>query len=65
MIEWQKSSYSGTNDGNCIEWAPSAVARTGLVPVRDSKDPEGPVLEFSPEAWSAFTRSIGAGQLLR
>ncbi|MEV0262929.1 DUF397 domain-containing protein [Streptomyces sp. NPDC050617] len=50
--KWRKSSYSNSNS-NCVEWAP-AVAATGVVPVRDSKDPNGPVLAVSPAAWSAF-----------
>ena len=47
--QWRKSSYSGAN-GACVEVAhpPEAVA------VRDSKDPTGPKLIFTPEAWGAF-----------
>jgi hypothetical protein len=37
---WRKSSYSGSNGGNCIELADAVDA----VAVRDSKDPDGPVL---------------------
>jgi hypothetical protein len=48
---WVKSSYSFSN-GNCVE-----VAGLGrMVGLRDSKDPEGPVLRFSPGEWSAFLR---------
>ncbi|MFH8980874.1 DUF397 domain-containing protein [Streptomyces varsoviensis] len=50
---WVRSSYSGPEGGQCVEWAPGAVAH-GVVPVRDSKDPEGPVLAVSPGAWAAF-----------
>jgi hypothetical protein len=52
---WRKSSYSGGNGGNCVEVAatlPDAVA------VRDSKDPGGPKLVFTPAAWAAFTASL-------
>lgn len=52
---WRKSSYSGTNGGNCVEVAralPAAIA------VRDSKDPDGPKLTFTPQAWAAFTAAI-------
>jgi Domain of unknown function (DUF397) len=56
---WRKSSYSGTNGGNCVE-----VARKlpGLIAVRDSKDPEGPQLITSPARWQAFTASVKAGR---
>ncbi|MEV0275443.1 DUF397 domain-containing protein [Streptomyces sp. NPDC050610] len=51
--EWVRSSHSGPEGGQCVEWAPSAVVH-GVVPVRDSKDPCGPVLAVSPAAWAAF-----------
>jgi hypothetical protein len=47
---WSKSSYSGAN-GNCVEVTAAALAQ---VAVRDSKDPDGPSLDFSAQAWSAF-----------
>ncbi|NSC24899.1 DUF397 domain-containing protein [Streptomyces albus subsp. chlorinus] len=50
---WLKSSYSGGDGGQCLEWAPSE-ARKGTVPVRDSKDTERAPLAFSTHAWSAF-----------
>jgi hypothetical protein len=54
---WRKSSYSGNNGGNCAE-----VARNlpGAVALRDSKDPHGPVLVVTPEAWRAFTAAVKA-----
>jgi len=55
---WRKSSYSNEDGGDCVE-----VARTlsGVVPVRDSKDPDGPALLFSADAWSAFLTAVNAG----
>lgn len=47
---WRKSSRSG-NEGACVEVADNIP---GVVAVRDSKDPHGPALTFSPEEWSAF-----------
>jgi hypothetical protein len=55
--EWVKSSYSGDGGGNCIEWAPAYVG-SGVVPVRDSKDADGPALVFEPSAWSAFVTAV-------
>lgn len=51
---WRKSARSN-NGGNCVE-----VARNlpGAVAVRDSKDPDGPALIFTPTDWKAFTAEI-------
>ena len=51
---WRKSSYSNSG-ANCVE-----VARTcsGQVAVRDSKDPDAPVLSFSPDEWQTFITKI-------
>jgi hypothetical protein len=51
---WRKSTYSG-NGGDCVE-----VASGGpdVVAVRDSKDPDGPNLAFTPADWKAFTRTV-------
>ena len=53
-ITWRKASYSTGNGGNCVEvgTAPRTVA------VRDSKDPHGPALAFTPARWQAFTRTL-------
>ncbi|WP_404816419.1 DUF397 domain-containing protein [Streptomyces thermolineatus] len=49
-LAWHKSSYSGSEGGQCVEVAASA----GAVHVRDSKDRSGPVLSFAADEWSAF-----------
>lgn len=54
-VKWRKSSYSSANGGNCIEVAGNLP---GIVAVRDSKDPDGPALIFSPADWSAFIASL-------
>ncbi|MGI5338079.1 DUF397 domain-containing protein [Streptomyces sp. CA-181903] len=46
-----------TNGGNRLEWSPTR-ARTGTVPVRDSKNPEGPALLLPAPAWTAFLRLV-------
>lgn len=48
---WRKSTRSGSNGGSCVEVATNL---SGVVGVRDSKDPAGPALTFTPEAWRAF-----------
>ncbi|MFF0729445.1 DUF397 domain-containing protein [Streptomyces sp. NPDC004134] len=52
--DWRKSSYSGNNGGDCVEVAATPTA----VPVRDSKDPDGPRLAFSPAAWDDFLAAV-------
>ena len=58
--EWVKSSYSNGSGGDCVEWAP-AFSADGIVPVRDSKDPEGPALCFGVDAWAGFVAGVKAG----
>jgi len=54
---WRKSSYSGNGGGDCVE-----VARNlpGVVAVRDSKNPEGPVLIISRNEWARFISRLRA-----
>ncbi|NES29164.1 DUF397 domain-containing protein [Micromonospora terminaliae] len=54
---WRKSTRSNGSGGACVEVAGNVP---GVVAVRDSKDPAGPVLTFGPAAWRAFlTRVAG------
>ncbi len=55
---WLKSSYS-QNGGQCIEVAPGFA---GVMPVRDSKDPEGPALVFPATAFAAFVAGVKGGE---
>jgi len=55
-VSWRKSTYSGGNGGNCIQVA----GLPGTVAVRDSKDPDGPVLLFTAAEWAAFTARVKA-----
>ena len=57
---WFKSSYSD-NGGACIETATNLIAPRGLVPVRDSKNPTGPVLGFPAGAFTPFIAGVKAG----
>jgi hypothetical protein len=51
---WRKSSYSGGNNGSCVE---VADGYSGVVPVRDSKNP-GPALVVRADAWAAFVAGV-------
>jgi Domain of unknown function (DUF397) len=57
-VTWRKSSYSGSNGGNCVEVA--ALPSNSLA-VRDSKNPDGPVLTFTAAEWRTFTSAVRAG----
>lgn len=72
VTPWRKSSYTGNGGNTCIEvsaWTKSSYSNNGgdtcvevghcshAVAVRDSKDPDGPRLSFSPQAWSVFLDS--------
>ncbi|MFD7130487.1 DUF397 domain-containing protein [Streptomyces sp. NPDC059894] len=59
LTGWYKSSYSGGDQGDCLE-----VARGHAdVPVRDSKAPSGPVLVFSAGGWAAFVEAVRDGRV--
>ncbi|HEX4254277.1 MAG TPA: DUF397 domain-containing protein [Streptosporangiaceae bacterium] len=51
---WRKSSYSFSN-GNCVE---VALLPGGTVGFRDSQDPDGPILRFTPGEFIALTRGL-------
>jgi hypothetical protein len=48
---WRTSTRSG-NGGDCVEVATNLPE---VVAVRDSKDPTGPTLTFTPTHWTTFT----------
>jgi uncharacterized protein DUF397 len=54
---WRKARRSMAN-GNCVEVRPA----TGVIAVRDSKNPDGLVLAYSAESWRAFTRAARIGR---
>ncbi|MFD4567711.1 DUF397 domain-containing protein [Streptomyces sp. NPDC058251] len=52
---WRKSTYSDDNGGSCLEVADGVP---GVVPVRDSKVPAGPVLLIGAVAWAEFVGAV-------
>ncbi|MFF3288410.1 DUF397 domain-containing protein [Streptomyces sp. NPDC003023] len=74
-LKWFKSSYSGSEGGQCLEvaydWGKSThsgseggacvevATHPAAIHVRDSKDAGGPVLSLAPAAWTAFTAHVG------
>lgn len=55
---WFKSSLS-TGKEACVE---IAWLTAGHVGVRDSKNPSGPALIFTPHEWETFTTGIRHGK---
>ncbi|MBF6160134.1 DUF397 domain-containing protein [Nocardia cyriacigeorgica] len=58
---WFKSRYSDATK-DCVE---VAFLDTGLVGVRDSKNPSGGALVFGPGEWEAFTAGVASGKFGR
>ncbi|MEU9488705.1 DUF397 domain-containing protein [Streptomyces decoyicus] len=52
---WRKSSYTNGDGGDCVEVVDDLP---GIVPVRDSKDPNGPAVIFPAAAWSSFVTAV-------
>jgi predicted secreted Zn-dependent protease len=55
-VTWRKSSAS--DSGNCVEVA----IKAGVILLRDSKDPAGPVLTFTESEWAAFLVGVRNGE---
>ncbi|MEV6978109.1 DUF397 domain-containing protein [Kitasatospora sp. NPDC093806] len=58
LAAWFKSSHS-SNGGSCVE---VAADFHGVVPVRDSKDPEGPALVFPASEFAVFVNAVRDGE---
>ncbi|MFJ6770376.1 DUF397 domain-containing protein [Kitasatospora sp. NPDC091257] len=56
----RRRSAHSHGQGHCVEVADGV---TGMVRVRDSKDPHGPALAFTVEAWRSFVIGIRAGDV--
>ncbi|TPQ20368.1 DUF397 domain-containing protein [Streptomyces sporangiiformans] len=69
-LQWFKSSYSGSEGGNCIEvactWRKSSYSseqggacievatHPSAIHIRDSKNPDGPTFTVAPATWTSF-----------
>jgi len=57
FARWRKSGHSNGSGGDCLE---VADGHPGVVPVRDSKCPDGPVVVLPASAWAPFIESVKA-----
>jgi hypothetical protein len=57
-LSWVKSSLSFSS-GNCVEVASLPDGGVGL---RNSRHPDGPMLEFTPDEWHAFIGGAHNGE---
>jgi Domain of unknown function (DUF397) len=55
--EWRKAK-SSVGNGACVELA----SMDGMVAIRDSKDPAGPVLRYTRAEWHAFLDGAKKGE---
>ncbi|WP_283133356.1 DUF397 domain-containing protein [Rhizohabitans arisaemae] len=56
--QWRRSSRSNTQGNQCVE----VIVGSTVVAVRDSKDPDGPRLVFTPREWEAFVGGVKDGE---
>lgn len=56
-LAWRKAQVS-TNNGSCVEIA----STVGKIALRDSKDPRGPMLVYTPAEWNAFLDGAKKGE---
>jgi hypothetical protein len=61
-LTWVKSSYSGSQGGNCVEAASDGLGR---MLVRDTNDRAGAVLKFAAAEWAEFSASLKSAPLAR
>ncbi|MFK0290862.1 DUF397 domain-containing protein [Streptomyces sp. NPDC090442] len=60
---WIKSSHSEGDGGACLEISPGHSTTHGVVPIRDSKVPDGDVVTVPAAGWSSFLRAVKNGEL--
>jgi Domain of unknown function (DUF397) len=60
---WRKSSHSGSEGQECVEVG--ALRASRMVGMRDSKDPDGPVLAFTTSEWAQFLTRVRSNGLSR
>ncbi|MFC9813332.1 DUF397 domain-containing protein [Streptomyces virginiae] len=59
-VTWRRSSRSNSGGGACLEVSDDFAT---VVPVRDSKLPNGSVLVFPVGAWRSFVGAVKGGQM--
>lgn len=60
-LNWRKSERSNGGGGDCVQ---VADLEDGGLAIRDSKNPDGPVLWFTPSERAAFVAGVKEDGLL-
>ncbi|MFI5714824.1 DUF397 domain-containing protein [Nocardia sp. NPDC051750] len=60
--QWLSSPVEGAPGAHSVEIAMLAGGHVGM---RDGKNPDGPVLVFTPGEWAAFTAGVRDGEFDR
>ncbi|NSC22252.1 DUF397 domain-containing protein [Streptomyces albus subsp. chlorinus] len=63
VTSWFKSSYSSGSGNNCVEIADLTHTAHRVVAIRDSKNPEGPIVLIEPERFAALVEGVRGGRL--
>lgn len=58
-LQWRKARRSA-NNGACVELALRPAK--GQIYIRDSKDPNGPVMRYPRYSWRVFVADVKQGQ---
>jgi Domain of unknown function (DUF397) len=63
--DWRRASSSEDANEASVEIAFVAGSKEGsdqVIAMRDSRHPDGPVLIFTPDEWTAFTAGVQDGE---
>jgi hypothetical protein len=60
---WTRSSYSDANGGECVEFSREFIGTHEVIPIRDSKAPQGATLIVPITGWSTFVSAVRRGEL--
>ncbi|MFK3983038.1 DUF397 domain-containing protein [Micromonospora sp. NPDC050397] len=57
-----RKALRSDSSGSCVEVAKNLRSSHNVIVTRDSKDADGPVLAFGPQAWIGFLLGVRRGE---